>query len=166
VNFVTGSKLVTKKISVDFESLFDAFDTSSECFINLKTGEVITVPDEADWFDDEIKRLKADGRTFARLDPFPSNVAFGVMQEFVEKLEKKHPAKASLVKALSGPKPFRKFKDAIDNFSEVRTQWFAFKRKEMEYWVPWWVRKNSIGVEVVIKNDLDITEKSQPTFEN
>jgi hypothetical protein len=147
---------VKKKISVDFEKLFDALDTSSDCFINLKNGQVIAVPDQADWFDDERARLKADARTFAHLDAFPSNVAFSIMEEFTEKLEKRHPAKSLLTKALKASKPFRGFKDVMDNFLDVRDQWFEFKRKQMEYWVPWWIRKNSIDVEVIIKKSASI----------
>lgn len=142
-----------KKTPVDFDQLFGALDGSDYCFINLHTGAVIEVKHDDDWSQDEVARMSADARTFARLDTFPSKVAFGVMEDFVKKLEPRNPARKSLTEALRGEKPFRKFKDALDNFEGVPQRWQEFKRHDMKYWVAWWVRKNAINVDVVIAKE-------------
>ena len=145
------------QIEVDFDDLCFALESSLACYINLQTGLVISLPkhhfeDLAGLFDEVRSQVEADKKKFAELEPFPSDIAFSIMEEFAEQLNENEACKKHLLSALSKGSPFRRFKDALNYDLDLRKQWFKFKEDKMEYWAAWWIRKNSIDVKIVRKN--------------
>jgi len=57
------------------------------------------------------------------------------MEEFTETLDDSNSLKNMLYEALSRGKPFRNFKNIIDNSGEYRQKWFAFERQWLKEWV-------------------------------
>ena len=141
------------KVTVDLDELSCALESSHDCFINLKTGEVIQLPDPDDDYDnlfqEQRDEVESDADTYAKVDSLPSNIAFSIMEDFANQLADDNKAKASLQSALKKGSPFRRFKDALGGFSDVREQWFEFKEKQMLYWACWCLRKHDIDVDVV-----------------
>jgi hypothetical protein len=143
------------KIVIDLDDLCFALESSGDCFINVDTGEVSHVPDEYEDMDGLFKeareRLEANEDIWTKIDPFPSNMSFSIMEDFANQLPANNGAKEHLLGALGKNRPFRRFKDVLDKFLDMREKWFAFKNKEMEYWAAWWLRKNGIEADVVWK---------------
>ena len=57
------------------------------------------------------------------------------MVEFAEQLSDNDKLKNQLINALNRKKPFREFKDIIDNAGKYRQQWFDFKQAQLLQWV-------------------------------
>jgi hypothetical protein len=114
-------------------------DCGFDCFYNIKTNEIVTIPnfgqimDEDDFRDafctelDKIKKNKVDFIKFEALESFES---FKIMERFVEQLSDKN-LQSALKNILGNKKPFPNFKCLIDN-SEFRQSWFDFKQDELE----------------------------------
>lgn len=78
----------------------------------------------------------------------PSSDAFRVMEAFIETLP---PGieQIRLSDAISGGKPFRRFKDILLNYPDIRESWFKF---EMNAWfdiASEWLRDNNIDATLV-----------------
>ncbi len=139
-------------ISVDFELLCVALESDGNSYVNLRTGEILILGQEGmgdELADQEHKLVRKDKATFELLNQLPTNVAFGIMESFVQKAGLDKKTQASLTKALKSAGPFRHFKDVVNENLELRDKWFAFKRKEMEYWAAWCLRKQSILADIV-----------------
>lgn len=53
-------------------------------------------------------------------------------------------AQATLERALSGKKPFRRFKDELMRFPEIREQWFAYHKGRMTELAHEWLEENEV----------------------
>lgn len=99
-----------------------ASDWGSAWLINRTTGEVAyrgepgAVDDEYEFDDDDWKII----------DPQPSNVGYGDMEDFIARVGDPR-ARDLLDRAIAGRGAFRRFKDTLFDFPELRTQWFAFR---------------------------------------
>lgn len=115
-------------------------DVGFVCFVNPDTGEMEDAMPE--WLEDPESLEDAADRdweemyTFEKwervitIDPPESHESFRIMEDFTDyrvtgKLQQ------LLFDALSRPKPFRNFKNLIDQ-SEYRQQWFDYKQKRLE----------------------------------
>ena len=110
------------------------------CYLNIKTAELIDIPENYEDFDDEdaiemfgeiLEKIKdADFKEISVLD---SHKSFLTMQNFLEKVLDSS-LKSKLEAALNARKPFQNFKQLIDN-SDYRESWFAHKQWELEKYV-------------------------------
>lgn len=94
-------------------------------YLDTKNGDVLLDRDEN---GEIIKTLGNDPR-YLRIEPIPSEVAFDVMENFVEEQNDEHVVQ-KLTRALTGRKPFRAFKNALCDFPDVREAWFAFEQQD------------------------------------
>ena len=121
------------------EDIAGDLDIGFNCYYNLKTREIVKLPNFDDSFDEDFMReeFKADIEKvegneddyiiFEILDSFE---AFKIMERFVGQMTDPH-FQDKLDYILQREKPFRYFKQAIDE-SEHRQAWFDFKRNELE----------------------------------
>ena len=104
------------------------------CFVHSKTGEFEYHPDELhDDFDKEpwqdvIDKIEENWDDYFKIEKMDSSESFKLMDDFVNTL-KSLEIKDDLHDALSRPKPFRNFKDIIDQ-SKYRQNWFDFKSEK------------------------------------
>jgi len=114
-------------------------DCGFECFYNIRTSEIITVPnfgqmmDEDDFrdaFDDELKKVNQSKTDFIKFEVLESFESFKIMERFVAELTDKN-LQLELESVLANKKPFQNFKHIIDH-SNFRQSWFDFKQKELE----------------------------------
>ncbi len=110
------------------------------CFVQLQTGELLTVPKEEDldYLDEELwqetqDKLEEDFSNFVEIEPMSSREAFQVMEDFAETTPRS--LKVRLLDALDRKKPFQHFKTIVDNAGDFRQQWFAFRDERWEEWV-------------------------------
>ena len=119
----------------------DSMETGFKCFLHRDTFEVVTYldpeqyveMDAKDW-KEAISKVRKNKKKFIEIESMTSSDSFKVMEEFVDSLEN-NSTKIRLLTALEGQKPFANFKHQIDNSSEYRELWFAFRRQKNIEWV-------------------------------
>lgn len=106
-------------------------------WFNVKTQEIISIPDEnhmdgmeEDWAE-ELKKIEDNSDDFILIPPMSSRESFGIMEDFVEEVVKDAREKEVLYYCLSKNRPFRRFKDSVEN-SHYREIWFEFRDKQYE----------------------------------
>lgn len=124
------------------DELIDAYlDNSFEhpYFLDLTTGEVILDMDEVytgepgiDWDDEESEERYSD------IPKIDSNEAFYVMTKFAQRTESDPEDK--LFDALSGNKPFRRFKDTLYEL-DIWEEWNNFENKYAEEAIESWMNQ-------------------------
>jgi predicted nucleotidyltransferase len=102
-------------------------------------------PEHSWWFDpetgeaelwseytgDELGLGHPDDRGLTYIDPIDSGEAYGDMEDFVERVRDPR-ARDLLARAIEGRGAFRRFKDTLLEFHELREAWFAFHDARME----------------------------------
>jgi hypothetical protein len=119
---------------VDLRSLAEALeDHSSETvwWFDPQTGE--TEPHLADPVSVGLDEEEEDplDRGLIRIEPIPSREAYGDMEDFIAQVRDSR-ARDLLERAIAGRGAFRRFKDTLLDFQELRAVWFAFHDARME----------------------------------
>jgi len=103
-------------------------------YLDLDTGKTIMVADgevNGEEVDDVDEAL--DDLNLQRIDPMDSRESFRIMDDFVAQLPIGS-MRSKLREALSGPKPFRRFKDALYQFPQLKDSWHHFEEmRQREY---------------------------------
>ncbi len=115
-------------------------DIGMNVYVNKVTKEIKSIINfdhhiyaEEELWEDEINEIEKNFDSYIQFEPMDSRQAFRVMEEFVETLDNSEIRK-KLELGLSLSKPFRNFKDILENYHEYRDKWFSFKEKEyIEY---------------------------------
>jgi hypothetical protein len=114
-------------------------DCGNECYYNLKTNEIIAIPNFSQVSDEEefkeifrkdLEKINGNKTGFIKIEIPESFQSFRIMERFVVQLNDQN-FKSELQDILGNKKPFRNFKNTIDQ-SEFRQSWFDFKQKELE----------------------------------
>jgi hypothetical protein len=108
--------------AVDLDALAEALEDHSDTlrwFVDPATGEVLVWSADA---DDE-PSPEETGALF--VEPIFSHEAYRDMQDFVGQLSDRR-AVGLLTRALEGRGAFRRFKDTLFEFPDLRSVWFAF----------------------------------------
>lgn len=115
-------------------------DCGMNCYLNIKTGELIDIPENYEEFDDEdaVEMFgeileKIEDPDFKKIEVLESYDSFQIMKSFLDKFTNSA-LQSKLELALDGKKPFANFKNLIDN-SDFRESWFAHKQEELEKYV-------------------------------
>jgi hypothetical protein len=114
-------------------SIAEELQIGMKVFVNFKTKEIKSLPDfdnniyadEEVWKDD-IKEINKHSKNFMQLDPMSSNESYSMMEEFAGSVNDEALSN-KLFRSLNRPKPFRHFKEIIDNSGKTREEWFTFK---------------------------------------
>jgi Uncharacterised protein family (UPF0158)/Nucleotidyltransferase domain len=126
---------------VDLRSLAEALEDHSPettWWFDPQTGE--TEPYFADPVSvalDEEEEVWLD-RGLIRIEPIPSREAYGDMEDFIDRVRDSR-ARDLLERAIAGRGAFRRFKDTLLDFQELREVWFAFHDARMERRVIEWL---------------------------
>jgi len=119
----------------------DQLESGCKCFVNKKTNSLVCYPDElrmpvddTELFEEEMAQINENPDDFVLISSMDSRESFGVMEDFVTTVKNKA-LQDKLSAALGQPKPFQKFKYAIDHAGAYREKWFAFKREQYINWV-------------------------------
>ncbi len=115
-------------------------DIGMNVYVNKVTKEIKSIINfdqhiyaEEELWEDDINEIENNFDSYIQFEPMDSRQAFRVMEEFVETLDNSEIRK-KLELGLSLSKPFRNFKDILENYLEYRDKWFSFKEKEyIEY---------------------------------
>ena len=149
------------KVQINAEDLAFAMENAGQemiWFLNLETGEIGSYFDgmlngeDVDEDFDLDEHLDLD--VYRVLQPFSSRDSFQVMEDFVVQLA---PGRAQdiLSRALSGSKPFRRFREAIYKVDPVEKQWFGFRDQANVDLARRWLADEEIDAELVFPKALD-----------
>jgi hypothetical protein len=115
---------------VDLDELAQALEDHSyehSWWLDPETGEVIL------WSDylEEQGEPDPETRGLRPIDPIPSYEGYEEMQEFIARVRDPH-ARDLLERAIAGRGAFRRFKDTLLDFPELRDAWFRFHDARLE----------------------------------
>ncbi len=113
-------------------------------YLDTETGEVLFVGDGVD--EDMIPPDLGHNLRYRPIDTLEPSEAFRVMADFVESLDGNAAMAEPLAAALGRPKPFRRFKDALQGDSAVRDAWFNFEREAHRVLGTAWCAEHGIDV--------------------
>jgi len=110
------------------------------CYLHKKTGKKIAIIDwENDFSGDtelwakDIKEIKKHPEKYYKINGMDTHDSFEIMRDFMDTVQY-DPLKEKLRDAIDKRKPFRQFKNVIDN-SDERENWFSFKTQKYIEWV-------------------------------
>ncbi len=118
---------------VDLRSLCEALEDHSldhEWWLDPESGEVEIWLADSDFADEVGEEHPAD-RDCLRIEPIPSREGYGDMEDFIARVRDPQ-ARGLLERAIAGRGAFRRFKDTLFEFPELREAWFRFRDARME----------------------------------
>jgi hypothetical protein len=134
------------KVKINWTDLEIAFERNSpeiESYLDLTTGEVLSiVAGEADSADKRA-RVIANGHNFARVDPASSREQYGWMEKFVSVVEDEA-LRERLVIAIDGKGAFRRFKDVLLSYPAERERWFNYRGDLLHFQMQGWLKQLEI----------------------
>lgn len=152
------------KIRIDLDQLALALsDHDSEWMLDTETGDIVMPdwvrdPDFAGDFgrgvdgDGEVDGDEADGLMesgrFIRIYPVESSEGFRWMERFATSQPDRH-VRERLLDALDRPRPFRRFKDALHEFPQVREAWFRHEDEQLKDAAREWLAYHHVDAELV-----------------
>lgn len=121
------------------KEIVEHLDCGYNCYYNVKSDEIIIIPDfssvsdEEEFrkiFEEDLKRIDEEKTDFIKFEVLASFDSFKIMERFADQLPENE-LKLKLENALRMKKPFQNFNRSIDN-SDFRQNWFGFKQSELE----------------------------------
>jgi len=116
----------------EVKSIAEDLEIGMVVYINKETHEVKTVIDTDNYYADtepweeDLKEIEENYDKYLEIEKMDSPESYRVMEDFVETV-KNEELKKKLELGLSLSKPFRNFKDIIDDEDEYRNIWFSFR---------------------------------------
>jgi hypothetical protein len=135
-----------RRLKIDWGELEAALtwrDPESEYWLDLTSGEIMMWTRDGDRpSEEDIDDGVAGGRLIA-IDPLPSSVEYGWMEEFAATVSDAG-LRQDLEHALGGKRPFRRFKDVLCDRPAERARWFAFYGERVRAAARDWLDENGI----------------------
>jgi hypothetical protein len=116
---------------IDLSSLVEALDDHSDetsWWLDPRTGEV---EPWSEYLSSEEERTHPADRGLIAIEPTPSGEGYRDMEDFITRARDPR-AKDLLLRAIEGRGAFRRFKDTLFEFPELRQAWFAFRDARAE----------------------------------
>lgn len=152
-------------MKVKLESIIEAidFDTlESTNYLNLKTGEVVVIQEEAlrdlegdglhinkaDWWQHELAVTKAfleNPDVYLELPDKYEFHEYRVMQDFIQSIDNDR-IRSKLEDEIRGKGAFQRFKNAAD-YHGVLDNWYNYKEQRLEAFVREWCKEMGVEIE-------------------
>ncbi|WP_420126870.1 UPF0158 family protein [Longimicrobium sp.] len=153
------------RISIDLDELCVALsDHDSEWVLDTQTGGLLI----AGWLRDSEWREMGieiggddpgddplEGDRFIMVEFIGSSQGFRWMEDFALEQENEQ-VRERLLDALDRPRPFRQFRDALNEFPEVRGAWHRYEDAKLKASARAWLASHDI--------DADVFEATPPEF--
>jgi Uncharacterised protein family (UPF0158)/Nucleotidyltransferase domain len=143
---------------VDLDDLAQALEDHSNehtWWLDPETGEVVL------WSDYFQEQGEADPemRGLHPIDPIPSHEGYEEMQDFIKRVRDPR-ARDLLERAIAGRGAFRRFKDTMLDFPELRDAWFGFHDARLERRAIRWLLDEGLVDEAAAERSL--AERPEP----
>jgi predicted nucleotidyltransferase len=146
---------------VDLRSLAEALEDHSpetSWWFDPQTGDSEPYLDD---FDAESDEEHPSGRGLIPIEPIPSRETYGDMEDFIGRV--RDPRTRNLLdRAIAGRGAFRRFKDTLLEFPDLRQTWFAFHDARMERRAVEWLAEQGLVDPSVAERELDA--RQDPEF--
>ena len=116
--------------AVDLDDLADALEDHSydrSWWLDPKSGEVVLW---SDYFEEQ-GEADPDSRGLIAIESLPSREGYADMEDFIARVRDPRP-REELARAIAGRGAFRRFKDTLLGFPELRAAWFSFHDARFE----------------------------------
>ncbi len=144
---------------IDLPSLATALEDHSDgttWWFDPRTGEVESW---SEYFSSEEEEKYPADRGFIRIDPLPSADGYRDMEDFIARVRDPR-ARDLLQRAIEGRGAFRRFKDTLFEYPELRKAWFEFHDARIERRaLGWLVDEGIIDPDVA---EREIGERADP----
>jgi nicotinamidase-related amidase len=131
------------EIELDWEAAAVAVENqlpNTRSYLDLDTGSVHTINNDEHL---ERSRIVHSGRRLLPVQPRPSRDGYRTMQSFIEKIDDNW-LRDRLQSALIGKGAFRRFKDLLLDYPDIRQKWFAYKDAAVYEYIRSWLETNRI----------------------
>ena len=151
---------------VDLDGLAEALEDHSyehSWWLHPETGEVVLW---SEYFE-ERGELDPETRDFRPVDPIPSHEGYQDMQDFIQRVRNPN-ARDLLERAIAGRGAFRRFKDTLLDFPDLRDAWFRFHDARIERRAIEWlvaeglVDEDAAAQAIAERLELELPELSGP----
>jgi hypothetical protein len=147
---------------VNLRSLAEALEDHSpetSWWFDPESGDVEPRVDLA-YADDE-ERGNPFHQDLVLIEPIPSGDTYGDMEDFIGRV--RHPqARDLLERAIAGRGAFRRFKDTLLDFPDLRQAWFAFHDARMERRAIQWLADQGLVESGVAERELESRKDPEP----
>ena len=118
------------KLKIDLEEPINAMTfrmemTGGGWYLDTETGAILL---DCDAGDEELPEDLRDNPRYRWIDPIESRDGFTLMEDFIETVADSK-VRERLDDALGKSKPFRRFKDTLEDYPAVREAWFRFEHE-------------------------------------
>lgn len=144
---------IPEKYQKAIHDIAESINAGFVCLVNTDTLEFEEIPADIVYQPLEYEDITCENsdpmkfhswENVTRIEPLGSNRSFGLMEQFIEKLDDEKFGH-KLESALRKRRPFANFRNLIDD-SNYRQNWFDFKQKQLEIHV-WKELKPEINYE-------------------
>ncbi len=130
---------------IDLSELCRALEDHSDLmssWIDTRTGEIHIFGDSM-WDGEPVDADYEPPASFRRIAPLDSRESYGDLQDFTARVRDPR-ARELLERALAGRGAFRRFKDTLQQFSDLRSAWFKFHDARTERRAIEWLREEGL----------------------
>lgn len=154
---------------IDLSELCHALEDHSgeaQWWFDLRTGELHMLLDSM-WDGQDVDDDFEPPEGLHRVEPISSSESYGDLEEFTARVRDLM-ARELLERAIAGRGAFRRFKDALAEFSELRSAWFRFHDVRTERRAIEWLRDEGLVDDeaaeraIAARPDPDLPEISGP----
>jgi hypothetical protein len=129
--------LIDEQVSTLAEHLGHGFN----CYFHIEKFSIIILPNnelgelDEDLYAKELEELEENFMEYRVIQQMTSQDSFYMMESFVENLEDTNSLKEILAIAIRQPKPFKKFKEVLEDYTNLKDLWKSYRQEKMEDWV-------------------------------
>ncbi len=123
------------------QEIAEQSEMGMRCSWHKITGELVFTPDsefedytDMSFFKEMLDKLENDFENYIEIEKPRTRDQFNIMENFATKLQGNNSLKAELLNALQRPKPFRSFKNIVDDSGPYREKWFEFRDAQILQW--------------------------------
>jgi hypothetical protein len=127
----------------DLEIAFERNSPQTESFLDMRTGDVITVTQGALDYSEQRAKVTTGGAQMIRVDPVASREQYKWMERFVVQVTDAA-LRERLVIAIDGKGAFRRFKDVLLNYPVERERWFTYRSELLHWAMKKWLEKEQL----------------------
>src|SRR5262245_41110484 len=130
----------------DLETAFERNAPDTESFLDLRSGEVVTVSQGAIDYQEQRNKVQTGGDAFLRVEPAASREQYKWMERFVAGVTDEA-LRERLIIAIDGKGAFRRFKDVLLNYPVERERWFQYRGDLLHWHMQKWLEKEQLSAQ-------------------
>jgi hypothetical protein len=127
----------------DLETAFERNAPDTDSFLDLRSGEVVTVAQGAIDYAEQRAKVQQGGDAFLRIEPAASREQYKWMERFVVGVTDEA-LRERLIIAIDGKGAFRRFKDVLLNYPAERERWFSYRGDLLHWHMQKWLEKEKL----------------------